>query len=309
MTNEGYLPREIWEDILTRLPAKMVGQCKCICKHWRAVIEDPSFVELHHFCAKSRAGGCRLVISSDFSDVEAPVNGLICGYYGESKSIFIVNSTTKEFNTLPPYSLPSSWYPGGADQTLVSFGFDPSTKKYKVLHISRVKKQSTRGDLELSHCECEVFTLGTHSWRFGYNGICLGGVIHWRNFTSESSSRPVDEVVVAFDLKDERFRAISLPRGPSRMPLLVEIGGHLATCEEYPENEPDELWILEDYDNWVWVEERIMLSPTYVRRPGCGYIHTNGSIQTAEEDKSKKMRRKREEEKKKKKKSKAEDYM
>ncbi|KAI8544096.1 hypothetical protein RHMOL_Rhmol08G0269100 [Rhododendron molle] len=42
----------------------MVGQCKCICKHWRALIEEPSFVELHHFRAKSRPGGCYLVISS-----------------------------------------------------------------------------------------------------------------------------------------------------------------------------------------------------------------------------------------------------
>ncbi|KAI8561203.1 hypothetical protein RHMOL_Rhmol04G0319800 [Rhododendron molle] len=33
ITNESYLPREIWVDILSRLPAKTAGQCKCICKH------------------------------------------------------------------------------------------------------------------------------------------------------------------------------------------------------------------------------------------------------------------------------------
>lgn len=280
MANEGYLPREIWADILTRLPAKVVGQCKCICKHWCSVIEDPSFVELHHFRAKSRAGGCHLVISSgdcdfentsffsadyggglaqhlfrcsisDSSDMEAPVNGLICGYNRGAKSIFIVNPITKEVISLPPFSLPSFSYSGGYFHSppLVAFGFDPSTKQYKVLHIDRLKKEDTHGNLEFFHCECEVFTLGTQSWRkidvippasqfeFGGNGICLGGVIHWRNFSTGESSRPVDEVVVAFDLKDEIFRVISLPRGPSRMPLLVEVGGHLAACQEYPESE------------------------------------------------------------------------
>ncbi|KAF7145576.1 hypothetical protein RHSIM_Rhsim04G0194500 [Rhododendron simsii] len=115
ITNEGYLPREIWVDILTRLPAKMAGQCKCVCKNWRALIEEPSFVELHHF---------------------------------------------------PDYE-------GGLAQHLFSY---PAS-----------------------------------------DGICLGGVVHWINFSSDDShigvvhwrnfwsddSRTVDdEVVVTFDLKD-----------------------------------------------------------------------------------------------------------
>ncbi|KAI8544258.1 hypothetical protein RHMOL_Rhmol08G0282100 [Rhododendron molle] len=173
---------------------------------------------------------------------------------------------------------------------LVSFGFDSSSKQYKVVNIYRVMKQSTCGELESSHCECEIFTLGSLSWRkidiippashfeFGADGICLGGVIHWRNFSSDDSRTVHDEVVVAFDLKDERFGVISLPRGPSCMPHLVELGGHLAACEELPENEVEELWILEDYDNWVWVKERIMLPPDCVGPNR--FIQTNGSIQT-----------------------------
>ncbi|KAF7134238.1 hypothetical protein RHSIM_Rhsim08G0210600 [Rhododendron simsii] len=323
ITNEGYLPREIWVDILTRLPAKMVGQCKCICKHWRTLIEEPSFVELHHFRAKSRPGGCYLVISSctpdlkdiiffsanyegglaqhlfsypasGFYDFQACVNGLICVYFHNPKSIVIVNPITKEIIALPPFNPPSNGYAKKGKfrldlVPLVSFGFDPSSKQYKVVNIYRVMKQSTRGELESSHCECEIFTLGSLSWRkidiippashfeFGADGICLGGVIHWRNF----SSHPVhDEVVVTFDLKDERFGVISLPTGPSCMPRLVELGGHLAACEELPENEVEELWLLEDYDNWVWVKERIMLPPDRVAPNR--FIQTTGSIQTGE---------------------------
>ncbi|KAG5537485.1 hypothetical protein RHGRI_024801 [Rhododendron griersonianum] len=215
ITNEAYLPREIWLDILTRLPAKMVGQCN------KEIIALPPFKPQSNSYAKM--GKFRL-------------------------------------DSVP----------------LVSFGFDPSTKQYKVVNIYRVMKQSTCGELESSHCECEIFTLGSLSWRkidiippashfeFGADGICLGGVIHWRNFSSDNSHTVHDEVVVTFDLKDERFGVISLPRGPSCMPRLVELGGHLAACEEFPENEVEELWILEDYDNWVWVKERIMLPPDHV---------------------------------------------
>ncbi|KAG5522052.1 hypothetical protein RHGRI_034304 [Rhododendron griersonianum] len=48
----------------------MVGQCKCISKRWRTLIEEPSFVELHHLRSKSRPGGCHLLIStSDFENI------------------------------------------------------------------------------------------------------------------------------------------------------------------------------------------------------------------------------------------------
>ncbi|KAL9232677.1 hypothetical protein vseg_007759 [Gypsophila vaccaria] len=35
-------------EILTRLPAKCLGRCKCVCKEWRSHIEGPRFVQLHH---------------------------------------------------------------------------------------------------------------------------------------------------------------------------------------------------------------------------------------------------------------------
>ncbi|KAG5554570.1 hypothetical protein RHGRI_012210 [Rhododendron griersonianum] len=156
-------------------------------------------------------------------------------------------------------------------------------------------KQSTCGELEFSDCQCEIFTLGSLSWRkidivppashfdFGADGICLGGVVHWRNFSSDDSHTVDDEVVVTFDLKDERFGGlISLPRGPSCMPRLLELKGHLAACvDPEAELELEELWILEDYDNWVWVEERIVLPPD-CNGPSCLLIHTYGSIQTGE---------------------------
>ncbi|KAH7856073.1 hypothetical protein Vadar_032424 [Vaccinium darrowii] len=274
ITDEVYFPRDIWVDILTRLPGKMVGQCKCICKHWQALIEEPSFVELHHFRAKSRPGGCYLVIFSDsscandFKDTsffsanyegglaqnlfsypasglctaQACVNGLICLCDPFSDSIVIVNPITKEIVALPPHNKPWSGY------------------------------------TNMGHCRKIDIVPSASRFEFGIDGVCLGGVIHWRNFAYEPL--PVDdEVVVTFDLKDERFRVVSLPRGPTSMPRLVEVGGYLAACLDSPlyETVEEELWILDDYDNWVWVKERIVLPPGFV---GPEFVHTNGSNQT-----------------------------
>ncbi|KAI8558822.1 hypothetical protein RHMOL_Rhmol04G0126200 [Rhododendron molle] len=137
----------------------------------------------------------------------------------------------------------------------------------------------------------EIFTLGTHSWRkidavppspyfpFGFGGICVNGVIYWRSTSTKPSSTIDKEVIVAFDLKEERFRVIPLPDGPSAKPCLRELGGQLAACEDFPEDVPEELWILEDYENWVWVKVIITPPRNFVF---ADYFHTNGAIQTGE---------------------------
>ncbi|XP_058212354.1 putative F-box protein At1g32420 [Rhododendron vialii] len=323
MVNDVNLPPEIVIDILTRLPAKVVGQCKCICKHWRALIEDPTFAELHHNRAKCRPDGCYLVISLspaitfdkiDFFSVgyeggsaqhlftfptqekgwyhiKQSVNGLICGYLMKPRTIFIVNPTTKEVFTLPQSSMPrgdSLFF----THPRFSFGFDPSTKQYKVFNVSPNLHPSANTEFaEYSYYQYEIFTLGTHSWRkidvvppsphfpFGFGGICVNGVIYWRSTSTKPSSTIDKEVIVAFDLKEERFRVIPLPDGPSAKPCLRELGGHLAACEDFPEDVPEELWILEDYENWVWVKVIITPPCNFVF---ADYFHTNGAIQTGE---------------------------
>ncbi|KAG5552276.1 hypothetical protein RHGRI_010379 [Rhododendron griersonianum] len=200
MVNDVYLPHEIVIDILTRLPARVVGQCKSICKHWRALIEDPTFAELHHNRAKCRPDSCYLVISF---------------------------SPAINFDKIDFFSV---GYEGGSAQRLFTF---PIQEK----------------------------------------------VIHWRSTSTKPSSTIDKEVIVAFDLKDERFHVISLPEGPSAKPCLRELGGRLAACEDFPEDVPEELWILEDYENWVWVKVIIMPPCDFVIADG---FHTNGAIQTGE---------------------------
>ncbi|KAJ0540774.1 putative F-box domain-containing protein [Helianthus annuus] len=42
------LPHDILIDILSRLPAKSLGQFKSVSKHWSSLISSPSFIKLHH---------------------------------------------------------------------------------------------------------------------------------------------------------------------------------------------------------------------------------------------------------------------
>ncbi|CAN6271274.1 unnamed protein product [Urochloa humidicola] len=48
------LSDEIVHDILVRLPAKSILQCKAVCKAWRAIISDPLFTQAHLQCSASR---------------------------------------------------------------------------------------------------------------------------------------------------------------------------------------------------------------------------------------------------------------
>ncbi|KAJ9552395.1 hypothetical protein OSB04_016440 [Centaurea solstitialis] len=42
------LPTELTIDILSRLSLKTVIHCRLVCKKWRNLVSDSSFVNLHH---------------------------------------------------------------------------------------------------------------------------------------------------------------------------------------------------------------------------------------------------------------------
>ncbi|KAI9199166.1 hypothetical protein LWI28_028531 [Acer negundo] len=49
-----FLPNEIFSEILSWLPAKYLGRCKCVCKEWCNLIENRSFAT-KHLSRRSRA--------------------------------------------------------------------------------------------------------------------------------------------------------------------------------------------------------------------------------------------------------------
>uniref|UniRef100_A0A7C9EHW6 F-box domain-containing protein n=1 Tax=Opuntia streptacantha TaxID=393608 RepID=A0A7C9EHW6_OPUST len=47
MQSYSNLPEEIIIDVLSRLPAKSVGRCRCVSKPWRALLSRPKFIRAH----------------------------------------------------------------------------------------------------------------------------------------------------------------------------------------------------------------------------------------------------------------------
>ena len=94
----------------------------------------------------------------------------------------------------------------------------------------------------------------------GGESVCVNGAIHWLTRYGDS--------IVAFDLKDEKFRLIPLPRDYKDLNFdafrfqferLFELGGCLALISDNATQHHFtlELWILKDYNNHVWVKESI----------------------------------------------------
>ncbi|XP_034685718.1 F-box protein At5g65850-like [Vitis riparia] len=296
---------ELVFEILTYIPVKSLLQFRSVCKSWRSMISDPSFVEAHQsrsattllisFPDTRRPSGRRHLFS--ISDGEArqlsgfphwnnsqSVNGLICIYEQIDPSspklsfrVIVCNPSTGERVTLPPTHFSKAGF--SFCHQNISLGFDPSTKTYKIL---RAWWGRFEGPIH------EIFTLGSHAWRIikddpeyalETKGICLNGTIYWAaafDLSVENSSFVVmKNRVIAFDVGEEKFRSVPVP---PEAPIwekyksnVIQIGGHMAiaSCPEVATGISTAMvvWKLEDSVNGVWSQKRILLPECWIHRP------------------------------------------
>uniref|UniRef100_A0A5B7BE74 F-box domain-containing protein n=1 Tax=Davidia involucrata TaxID=16924 RepID=A0A5B7BE74_DAVIN len=314
----------IFFEILTRIPVKSLLQFRSVSKLWTSLIRNPSFANLHltrsitdrlhgfglfisaynkhsseqHFLSASHRGGTTahlFTLSNSNSDppVSSHLRGLFLihpsGFTRLNTSVFICNPATREIARIPATGpIVCSPYPQA--HVCYNLGFDFSTNEYKVVNI-RVLNLIRPSERK---AECEIFSLGTRSWRkidpvFPFNvkgedwlcewfkgSVFVNGGIHWMLWSKK--------VIAAFDLRDENFRMIPLPRATtitvrSKTPYMIEINGLLALiCHEHVlERNTMEIWILKDYQNQAWIEERITFPCPWVELESpypSGAIHT-----------------------------------
>ncbi|CAA3002957.1 F-box At3g07870-like [Olea europaea subsp. europaea] len=201
------LPSDILVEILSRLPARAVFRCKCVCKTWIKIFSDSKFVALHF--AKARPGIVvhqsemfkNLIKVVEFEDeidhhnldedslvkfdlkrisefsganivLDGSVNGLIClrdSNY-EHESVYICNPITREYVRLPS--------PKGVVRypSMATYGFGVSrvSSEYKVVRVfhDQVLDPVRQTCIRIPRSECHVYTLGTGSWR-SINGNML----------------------------------------------------------------------------------------------------------------------------------------
>ncbi|RZC73169.1 hypothetical protein C5167_048650 [Papaver somniferum] len=191
-------------------------------------------------------------------------NGLFCLVDSLKDSTRIYNPSTGEISP----SIQRS--PGVRDRMFATygFGFDPSTKKHKVVRAWRIPKAKIGVDGEIINCE--VSTVGEdNTWRkadYGVNAVIRGssvsvnGSIYWMKGGYFQSGFANYESLVAFDVGSEKFREISLPKSFRAYTFkLLEVDGGISVLHKLDDFEVN-LWIFkDDKDNGKWIEEIISM--------------------------------------------------
>ncbi|XP_073356543.1 putative F-box/LRR-repeat/kelch-repeat protein At1g11620 isoform X3 [Aegilops tauschii subsp. strangulata] len=235
-----WLPQDIIELILVRLPVSNLLRCRVVCKQWDGIIRDPQFTMAHlrrarHrpllFFQRGRASGKSFPSEAVLFDEawspstrDVPVidpddflcascNGLVC-LYSSNSTIKIANLATGESMHL---AKPVKYAP--QDQSsFYSFGFSPATNEYKIVHFLPGQKLHPAG---ASFSVIQVYTLGDDKWRdirtlevvslycVKQSGVVnVDGAMYWLTHDEESNWR---RAVISFDLRDECLELIRLP--------------------------------------------------------------------------------------------------
>ncbi|KAJ6680550.1 hypothetical protein OIU79_020119 [Salix purpurea] len=272
-TGMELLPREIAHDILSRLPITSLVQFKCVCRAWRALLQDPQLVNLYltfstlvtdqpclilhcdfpirnnlyfvdfaaHEEEKEKVKTIRAPFSSVMPEFEVvgSCNGLLClsdSLYNDS--LFIYNPFTGRYKELPK----SFQYP---DQEVVfGFGFNARTKEYKVIRI--VYYRNRHGGYPRSR-------------RAIYSLSEVQGPWSMEDFTGLAARAEISPPAgwSRFDLTDEQFREVPKPDcgGLNRCSDLVVLRGCLSAAV-YCNYRRLEIWVMKEYNvKGSWVKE------------------------------------------------------
>ncbi|KAJ9536581.1 hypothetical protein OSB04_un000230 [Centaurea solstitialis] len=245
------LPAEMTINILSRLPLKTIFHCKLVCKKWRNLVSDSSFVNLHlsrsptglliHQIVKKNPGVFKWVdiedkvddhrldyyslMSFDINmvpflrnyliDKMGSVNGLICLRLASFKdeNTYICNPVTREIMTI---SIPQ-YYKQDFVVIACGFGVGSLTGEYKVVRTFRMNVPSNGNKIpRVRELVAEVYTLGTGQWRR------LGRVPYWLDGCDFGvvlndhchwtiSNRNAHEKICTFDLNKETFQLFPSP--------------------------------------------------------------------------------------------------
>ncbi|CAL9234019.1 unnamed protein product [Arabidopsis halleri] len=190
------IPPDVFIDIISRLQAKSIPNCRRVSKSWAAILPT------RH--------GTYLPIDR-FSKISPPVRGLVC-LEDKRRMLVICNPITSESVTLPQLKSMMMW-------SKSVLGYDPIEKQFKVF----CTKWSPHHKFN-THGEHYVLTLGAGGgkmiWRMIRcskpfrpvfdGGICINGCFYY--FGKLNCDRE-DVVIVCFDVRNEKLSFIEKPKG------------------------------------------------------------------------------------------------
>ncbi|XP_057785104.1 F-box protein CPR1-like [Salvia miltiorrhiza] len=286
------LPLEITIDILSRLPPRAVISCRCVCKSWLELLDSHEFVKSH--LSKS-APGMAVVRSGvesnsyeifEFKDslglephhlryssvtkfvfphaevIRGSANGLLFLTGDQPCDLYVCNPITRHYIKLRPdldsvYSL----------SQIVAYGFGVTklTGQHKVVRIVYDYDLETEDSLRVTKSHCEVYTLGTRTWRsiipgallmYDTFGIFLNGNLHWLVVDPNAPSQ-----ISCLDLETELFSTFSHPPLLARggfVGNLSALAGSLCLCDNSSEDKIV-IWVMREYGvETSWTKEYVI---------------------------------------------------
>ncbi|XP_023644555.1 putative F-box protein At1g53360 [Capsella rubella] len=282
------IPVDVLVDIFSRVSARSIARFSCVSKLWESIFDRPYFTEL--FLTKSFARPRLLftfkakkelcVLSSPqpqnphenstlvatlykcypkYLPFSSSHHGLVYLRHWQRKVRMIFNPVTGESITLPSVK-------GTVDGDCF-FGYDPISRQYKVLCMTRSRSRTPN-----TH---QILTLETGNllWKTiqdpglphypMYGRICINGVLYYTAYFSGGSFE-----IVCFDFRFEKFSVVKLDidMDPNNRNLTLfnykgKLGAHQyieSVCKENLK-----LWVLEDSGKHVW-SKRVFILPSIV---------------------------------------------
>ncbi|KAH6827472.1 hypothetical protein C2S53_005269 [Perilla frutescens var. hirtella] len=285
-------PSDVLHEILCRVPAESLLRFRTVCKSWKCIIDDPSFIQLHTrnlqqhslstiLITESKGGGIcsvsldRLKDSCSFQIIdvdpfkklihggvprllEAPAascNGLILiSNRRICTSWAIWNPLTRYLHEIE-LPQPRADFPSLSGRAVsVGFGYDAAADDYKVVRIDRLHPGGV-----IVHYRTLVYSMKLRSWRKIQNcpyDISFVGDGVFLNGALHWQSR---DGITALHLGKEEYsllprpHPLSWPRFTSE--LLDALDGYLF-LSYYPENKKGlDVWVMRDYGvDWSWMK-------------------------------------------------------
>ncbi|KAL5726225.1 hypothetical protein ACHQM5_009282 [Ranunculus cassubicifolius] len=271
-----HIPHDLVVEILSWLQIKHLWPLRLVSKTWfQLITANPEFANLHFDRSKNNTNPsilawkfqnklsfylatdytlCDKAIALEFpfyydTEVCGVSKGLICLFHAENNEVCILNPFTNDSITFSSLPIPSRRFPGYSIYNTFGFGFDHSSNKFKLIRFFGEYR-----NLEYYISQVSVYTLGKDSmWRTIDEdpGVCVrtmpnivvSRALHWLTFTRDDDSSIYK--ILAFDLKDEVLRKLTLPNGVG-VDNIMELGGLLCMPDSF--KLPDiEIWAMEEY--------------------------------------------------------------
>ncbi|KAL6202131.1 hypothetical protein ACLB2K_025842 [Fragaria x ananassa] len=279
-----YFHQEIILDILIRLPIKSLIKCTSVCKSWKFLIQNPSFIDSHHsprIICDEQSGTHLLLVQSVCSKRFCRLfdrDFVIC----EKEDLYSLYFDNHAFDEYCKIEWPSgleeimlnSWYRViGTCIGLVclvddlgchGFGYDAVGNDYKVVRLVTLSDQCQ--NFHEWPTLFQVYSLVTGSWSRLRSDLPLcqvlgcqsqafvNGAFHWCAIRQTNDA--FNFFVLAFDLGSELFREIMFPKSLKWDPSVAlrisvsRYGKSIAVFTDWCKSHTDyflDIWVMKEY--------------------------------------------------------------